>query len=54
MKITLYGRLVSDPLMQTMQVTVYCIDAVAVPAGLFLKQQNSPEFIVLSPMSTVC
>ena len=39
MKITLYGGLVSDPLMQ---VTVYCSCAVAVPAGLVLKQQNSP------------
>ena len=39
MKITLYGRLVSDPLMQ---LTVYCSCAGAVPAGLVLKQQNSP------------
>ena len=39
MKITLYGGLVNDPLMQ---VTVYCSCAVAVPAGLVLKQQNSP------------
>ena len=41
--------LVSDPLMQFI-----AVDAVSVAAGLFLKQQNSPNFIVLLPMATVC